>query len=362
MISRTDFLRACKRARRDQPEFAYGGMGLGLGLGLSHLQGRAGGVAPPSYPAAVVSAGAQVAWDQRAITGWRVPPTKVIGVDPNPTGWTVTATYIRSSGIGSKLEGWDTNGRNIEVIHSSCEVRDNKVWLAGSRRNGLYISTSQTVDGTIVEYNEFDGKGNTSSLLSATMVVAIAEHGTAAVTNSIVRANYCHHYDGDAMTIRGGGALVELNRVLCGGWGNQGAHYDSIDLWTGNNASPSLVQDNFLDMTPDPDPNGTMGRTSCGTYFNCPNGVTIRRNIIGVGAREYDNGWNGSIYGPPQRRAEVMYFAGSTNANLDVINNVFEYYFEGGAGPWYTTRKGIRSWSDNYRMTDNALINYIGNN
>lgn len=46
MISRTDFLRACKRARRDQPEFAYGGMGLGIGLGLSHLQGRSGGVAP----------------------------------------------------------------------------------------------------------------------------------------------------------------------------------------------------------------------------------------------------------------------------------------------------------------------------
>ena len=118
MILKPDFLRACRRVRRAAPEVAYGGLSLGIGLGLSHLQGRAGGVAP-SYPTAVVSAGAQVAWDQRAITGWRVPPTKVVGVDPlDTTAWDDNGSRLQSKKINATLEGWDTNGRYINLIHN----------------------------------------------------------------------------------------------------------------------------------------------------------------------------------------------------------------------------------------------------
>ncbi len=319
-----------------------------------------------AYPASVVSAGAQTAWDLREQTGYR-SLTKTVSANSGELaglGWTFNATRIQSTADGATLEGWDTEGLYINLVHNNCIVRDCKVTANSTTTGGINISQGQTISGNLIEYCEVDG-GGAIGVTSQMGTAAIFERADGRATSTTVRGCYIHHYNGDGINLFGGGALVEQNRILLGGWNNTGAHSDLCQIVQAAGALSSTVQDNFFDFTPDPDPLGTMGRTSCLAISGCPNGVTARRNFFGWGCEVLDNGYIDTAPGPgyftPTPRGIVWYSAVATNASIVVDNNVFNYDTDGG-GPWYTTRKGVTSFASNYRYEDNALLVYAGNN
>lgn len=359
MISRTDFLRASNAARRCQPEFSYGGLSLGIGLGLSRLGGRAGGVVP-NYPAAVVSAGAQLGWNQRNTTGPLTPPTKIAdGVATLPTGWAYSPTLglTTNSHNTDPLDGWITNGRPIVTRHNNVTIRNCIVTNNGSYTTapvtGIGVGTTGVAtDNTVIEFNEIDGQGEITT--TRQIGPGIAEHASYYHSNLVIRGNYIHGHSDDCIQINSDGVLIELNRLCVGGWNWPVAHWDALQTQAVQGAGnlPIIYRRNFIDATPGiagslPSPSTigrTYGRTSCFAVSGCPGGVQMYENVLFYGAEVLDADGVGG---------QNMMSVNANNFNIEVRNNAMS---------WWTavihpnSQFTINTWANNYRMSSNPAL------
>jgi len=279
MISRTDFLRACKRARRSQPEFAYGGMGLGLGLGLSHLQGRSSGAPSRIYPLYPF----QIPGEEYAVGRTSTNPLKN-PIDNPIDGTTRINERIIVNTAGVEIRDYDLRGYWVDQTNlgsnttiTQCLV-DNSAAPAGAN-----------VSYAVYHYNDLIFRYNTlSGVDSPNQGTAFVGHYPGSATARIVyeyndssRAPQFH------LTFAGG--TVRYNRMLGVGYVNS-IPLEIVDtnkiphgnvIYCGRLNVASQVYENYGSMTPCPDTTRRWSYCFFATSINGPNslGCEVKNNL-----------------------------------------------------------------------------------
>lgn len=137
------------------------------------LGARAGQAVPPDpgdYPASVIAKSLQAVWDLQTTAGLKTTPTKVVGVDTLPAGWSINATdkWFSPPTSGShSLDDWDASGF-VLIINGSPTVNINRGKFTnapggipeGAYQSLLVLSKTAIVAATSTT---FDFSGNTGT-------------------------------------------------------------------------------------------------------------------------------------------------------------------------------------------------------
>lgn len=201
-----------------------------------HLQFRSG--TPSGYPASVSLAGLQAVWDLRVngvtTVGHRTAPTKVLGVDTLPSGFTYDGQFLRGTGTAT-MDNWDltsiaSNGYVYTDGSGTVTFNDCIFGFHPSTTASYSLVSGDTgTPSTVCNYCTFDGDrtgqdGPSSGVLgkAGTLtlnycdVVGQPEDGIKTTGGDLI-ARYCRiqnvgwdiDSDPDGMQIGGGSADVQ---------------------------------------------------------------------------------------------------------------------------------------------------------
>lgn len=281
------------------------------------------------------------------------------GVTSLPAGWDFDAAFgLRAMSAGAApLVGIDTNGWPI-VLRQGARVIDCVARLTPSSpasTAAVIISNGPAVTGASLEWLTVDG-GWRQEQAGAGAGRGILEGLYANVVgNSVQRCHVLGTRD-DGVHMSGPGALVRGLYIEAGGWteGSGDPHFDWVEMHPGNAGSNAVstydycFTDNRLRSTPT-STNYEKGRTSDQNLASAPYGVNVRRNVAGVGCREYDRqGFQRSV---------------AIASTLPVSNNIKieDCFYDKPAGaPTYHAPSasfyGVSKWSNNRDLRTGAII------